>query len=462
MTSSRAGSSTAGTSPETRDDGTETGLHVDYRPIRRINRACHACRRKKSRCTGGHPCRSCRRLGETCEYPAAVTRVQRPLEDDVLPETASSLPGPTPAPTSDRLDALESRLDIISRQLGQLTELTRQLCAAREPAVQDSQPSIYPSGPSTNPNPLNDPFHPQHWAVKLDNLVPPPVLRAVFRDYFLHAHNQPYSFFHEATFWTRLDAGLLPDHLLLAVLSHAIRFSTDPFFGERARPTSVLFANMAWKAIVYLYFQERADADLAAVQTMTLLSMYDFTAGHDRHDSAWVKIGVAVRMAQDLCLMMEDTTGTLTTTDAEERRRVFWSVYMLDRLASCARARPPAVLEASCHLSLPCEERIWRAGLPSPGYRIDDVITRGGLPGDQHPGFPALVMAMTSIVGRCTQCMFQGPGGRPRQAPWDQASDYATICSELLTCEGTVLPLTAMVSTRPLLGHLSFLTSSSS
>lgn len=156
-------------------------------------------------------------------------------------------------------------------------------------------------------------------------------------------------------------------------------------------------------------------------------------AGHDRHDSAWVKIGLAVRIAQDLRLMMNDLT-TMGNAEKEERRRVFWSVYTLDRLASCARVRLPAVLEASCYLSLPCEEQLWRAELPSRNHRLDDV-TKDSSYNDLHPGYPALVIAMTSIVGRCTQCMLQNDNGRPRRAPWDRASDYATICSEMLTCE---------------------------
>ncbi|KAM0326528.1 hypothetical protein ACHAQA_006397 [Verticillium albo-atrum] len=281
---------------------------------------------------------------------------------------------------------------------------------------------------------FNDPFHAQHWTVKMEHVIPDNVMRAVFRDYFKYAHNQPYSFFHESKFWERLDAGELPDHLLLAVLSHALRFSGNQFFRDRTKSMAKLFANMAWKAIVYLYFQERADANLAAVQTITLLSIYDFTAGHDRHDSAWVKIGLAVRMAQDLRLMMDDPT-TLGNAEKEERRRVFWSVYMLDRLASCARARPPAVLEASCHLSLPCEEHLWIADFPSSNFKLEDVAKNRLLVG-QHPGHPALVVAMTSILGRCTQCMMQNVNVRPRQPPWDGSSDYATISSDLLTCEG--------------------------
>lgn len=131
--------------------------------------------------------------------------------------------------------------------------------------------------------------------------------------------------------------------------------------------------------------------------------------------------------------MMDDPTD-LSNAEKEERRRVFWSVYMLDRLASCARARPPAVLEASCHLSLPCEEHLWRADLPSANYKLDDVA-KNSLHVGQHPGPPAVVIVLTSILGRCTQCMVQEANIRPRQPPWDPSSDWATVSSELLTCE---------------------------
>lgn len=111
----------------------------------------------------------------------------------------------------------------------------------------------------------------------MEHLIPDEVMRSAFRDYFKYAHNQPYSFFHEFRFWQALDAGALPDHLLLAVLAHALRFSGENYFKDRTKSMAMLFANMAWKSIVYLYFQERADANLAAVQTITLLSIYDFT-----------------------------------------------------------------------------------------------------------------------------------------------------------------------------------------
>lgn len=60
-----------------------------------------------------------------------------------------------------------------------------------------------------------------------------------------------------------------------------------------------------------------------------------------------MKIGLAVRIAQDLRLMYEpDASSNMNDVEREEHRRVFWSVYLLDKLVSCGRARPPAVLNA--------------------------------------------------------------------------------------------------------------------
>ncbi|KAH6662904.1 fungal-specific transcription factor domain-containing protein [Plectosphaerella plurivora] len=317
-----------------------------YRPIRRINQACNACRRRKSRCTGGRPCRSCRRLDEVCEYPNPGVRASARrrssasqqqqirvagLVGEVLPDLPVARGSVVALAAEERMTAIETRLDDISQQLRQLTELTRQICTAKvqTPGSSNAAPRL----DTNNFGSFIDPLPSQHWAVKLEHLIPDTTIRAIFRDYFTLAHNQPYSFFHETTFYTRYDVGLLPDHLVLAVLSHAMRFS-DHIPRDRSRQMSVLFANMAWKSIVHLYFQERVDADLAAVQTITLLSIFDFTAGHERHDQAWVKIGLAIRISQDLRLMIDDESLLLSYAEREERRRVFWSVYMLDRLAS--------------------------------------------------------------------------------------------------------------------------------
>ncbi|KAH7121809.1 fungal-specific transcription factor domain-containing protein [Dactylonectria estremocensis] len=423
--------------------------HGVYKPIRRIGQACIPCRRKKARCSGERPCRSCVRSSHHCIYSREQRREIGALADTLLSEA-----GPTES-TSQRLSRVESKLDQIFQRLDQLVPHSRQpphsseSSATAAPAYSLDESTNGAQSPSCGPPWLNrhgsverrtdldlveGPFRSQDHAPKLEHLVPQQVARDVFKDYFRCADGQPYALFHEATFWRQLDQKQLPDHLLLAIMAQAVRFSTDAFFEGRKASLSALFANMAWRSIVVLYFQERAEADVNIVKTIMLLSIFDFTAGHDRHNSAWVKIGLAVRISQDLRLMLDCPTS-IGVAEKEERRRVFWSVYMLDRLASCARARPPAVLEVSCHLSLPCDEQLWRMGCESKSHKLDDIVGQNATAGE-HPGFPALVIALTSIVGRCAQCMMQDDNDRQRKPPWDQSSDYAAICSDLLSLEG--------------------------
>ncbi|VUC20937.1 unnamed protein product [Clonostachys rosea] len=354
---------------------------------------------------------------------------------------------------SQRLDKVESKLDDLASQLTNLSQLTRQVLdslAEQRASDQSSRASdtVTVKTPQQDP-PVSQQGHNLTIGPGIDlwwltsnfrtnnqpSLIPAENARSAFVAFFKHAHGQPYTFFHEHTFWKDLDNGTLPDHLLFAVLSHSVRFTNDDFFRGRALLLSRLFANISWKMITTLYFQDRAEADLATVKTITLLSISDFTSGCDTHASAWLKIGLAVRIAQDLRLMIDDPLSCMSNSAKEERRRVFWSVYTLDRLASCARARPPAVVDASCYLPLPCDEELWRSDCASNECRLDEALTKIQH-GDHTPSFPALVVVLTSILCRCTQSMLQDDQDRQRHPPWDPQSDFAGISSDLLALEG--------------------------
>src|ERR1700709_621108 len=121
-------------------------------------------------------------------------------------------------------------------------------------------------------------------------------------------------------------------------------------------------------------------------------------AGHSRHGSAWIKIGLSVRMAQDLRLMM-DVNMNIQPAEQEERRRVFWSLYVLDRIVSCGRARPPAILEASCQLQLPCDEKVWRTGAWQNTNRLDQLSNKTLLNKSNLSPFGSIVI-MAYILSR--------------------------------------------------------------
>ena len=146
-----------------------------------------------------------------------------------------------------------------------------------------------------------------------------------------------------------------------------------------------------------------------------------------------MKVGIAVRIAQDCELMLENATH-FSIVEQEERRRVFWSVYLLDRLVSCGRGRPPAIVDASCNLQLPGEESDWDNGISKPTPSLDEITNRMfSIP--EPPSPFAQVIIMAHILGRSAQYMLQEFNIRSPHPPWDPHSDFAAIESDLLHLE---------------------------
>ena len=68
---------------------------------------------------------------------------------------------------------------------------------------------------------------------------------------------------------------------------------------------------------------------------------------------------------------MLESDPDLPPIQQEERKRVFWSFYIADKLISYGHERPPAVLDGSCKIQLPCDELAFRAGQYHPTPRLD-------------------------------------------------------------------------------------------
>jgi hypothetical protein len=112
--------------------------------------------------------------------------------------------------------------------------------------------------------------------VSFAGLLPLPVILETLDVYFTYCHNQPYSFFHEESFRVKLSQGKIPDHLLFAMLATAVRFSNNPYFKDIFE-TAAFYANKSWRAIVSTCFSANKSSDLMTVQTVTLLSILDYT-----------------------------------------------------------------------------------------------------------------------------------------------------------------------------------------
>ncbi|KFY72243.1 hypothetical protein V499_07610 [Pseudogymnoascus sp. VKM F-103] len=245
-------------------------------------------------------------------------------------------------------------------------------------------------------------------ASKYQALPPPRVMSSVVDIYFNRVQNQPYSFFHENNFRQRLRDDMLPDHLKFAVLATALRFSDDEYYNGEYLEATAAYARKSWTLLVEHWFAAEIDPDIYICQSVTLLAIIDFTAG--RRHPGWLKIGMAVRIAQDLCLMMEPDSS-LSYADQEERRRVFWSIYLLDKFCSCGRTRAAAITDAQCRVQLPCDEATFENGEWKKTPTLDELLSTVDALGiasttEEKERFNYLHGTRSQISPNSTQCFF--------------------------------------------------------
>ena len=107
--------------------------------------------------------------------------------------------------------------------------------------------------------------------------IPDHVLDSTIDLYFLFCHNQPYAFFHEATFREDFDNGLISEFLVLSILTMSIRFSHEPYFQGRQEQLTTEYALRAWNLVLHECFSSEDGLDYHAVQAATLLAIHDFT-----------------------------------------------------------------------------------------------------------------------------------------------------------------------------------------
>lgn len=123
----------------------------------------------------------------------------------------------------------------------------------------------------------------------------------------------------------------------------------------------------------------------------------------------------------------------LSPTEREERRRVFWSVYLLDKLVSCGRNRPIVFRDEDCRICLPNSEMAFRSGETQSCWTLQRVLEGSQIP-DPKPDHFAVTVLAASCLGRAARYMLQQRGDE-QYPPWSNKSDFAAITSALWTIE---------------------------
>lgn len=177
--------------------------------------------------------------------------------------------------------------------------------------------------------------------------------------------------------------------VLQAIVSLCIRFSQDPRLQQDPSLRS-WYASRCRQAVILQSMEAFSVQNIQAL----IICAFD-TIGSGRGPSAWSIVGSMARTVEQLRLSHEDDENSkqapLTKSlmrrmaflspcagwqEAEERRRVFWNVFLMDRFCSITTGWNLSLTSADIDRRLPCEGAIWEGSdhldTPTPFFGILD------------------------------------------------------------------------------------------
>ncbi|KAM3079595.1 hypothetical protein ACMFMG_006010 [Clarireedia jacksonii] len=89
------------------------------------------------------------------------------------------------------------------------------------------------------------------------------------------------------------------------------------------------------------------------IEAMTLLVLYNLRA--PSNSGIWYMIGLAMRTCVDLGLHRETYYSGVTPYEGQLRRRLFWTVYFLERVIAVSLGRPYSIADRDIDATLPLE-----------------------------------------------------------------------------------------------------------
>lgn len=96
--------------------------------------------------------------------------------------------------------------------------------------------------------------------------------------------------------------------------------------------------------------------DLDSLEIMIYFSLYSFF--NSRGPDSWLLVGQSIRLSLELRLHLRPTLGAENMQKlaiVERRKRLFWSVYMMDRMVSTIRGRPLGIRDEDIDIEFPSQ-----------------------------------------------------------------------------------------------------------
>lgn len=188
------------------------------------------------------------------------------------------------------------------------------------------------------------------------------ILESILTAYFTLVH--PWiPMIHQGRFFDRLADETQRDQLV--IILHSMVLAASKFVPEAA--TYVLAHTRRW-----IICTAMDSLSLENLQALIILAFNDF--GDGNAEKAWSIVGSMTRTVEYAQLAQEQEEGeqrpfsqpyaplhyTADWTEVEERRRVFWNVFLLDRLCSVTQGWNTSLTSDDVFRRLPCDGHLWR------------------------------------------------------------------------------------------------------
>ncbi|KAL6236491.1 hypothetical protein BDW75DRAFT_229421 [Aspergillus navahoensis] len=337
-----------------------------------VGHACNSCRRRKLRCSREIPaCQHCRKSASECYY-----------------ETKRAKPGMK----AGALDNIHRRLDALERSLERHQARLRSSEGAGPP--QQTTPTIHTAlstlaasiqkleqngslGPGPSLKKRRRDENEAHSIARSTEIPPIPddkILSHVLEAYFIYIH--PWTpVIHEGRLRRRLLNDCERENLYLVIQSMILvarRYIEDT---ETASYLASLMKNSE-NMRDWLVSQAMKQPSVEHLQALVIIASNDIGSGEAFQ--AWPLVGSLSRMVEYLQLTVEHDEAfqhpfcqpykvlppPTDWTEAEERRRIFWAIFALDRFCSVSMGWNTSLTADDVRRRLPCDGITWRKENP--------------------------------------------------------------------------------------------------
>jgi hypothetical protein len=195
---------------------------------------------------------------------------------------------------------------------------------------------------------------------------------------------------------------------------------------------------------------------LESIQALLMLGLYEW--GQTRGLSAWLYIGIAVRLAQSMGLTYEDDpndrtisaatqdprkAGTVKTSaspredaiEKEVRRRTLWSCFIMDRMLAAGKYRPTMMSVNNLRVQLPCSDdqflfvyKVQTGFLNSDWLKPKSAQQNSPVSDD---GVLSRYIRLVEIFGRLSEWSYAGGRRTETFPPWDESTEFFRLRREL-------------------------------